>query len=97
MAKRPPKRETHQSPPVPTACRTTRSTNVARRQATRAAATKYSSITWGEFKALVERQGVTDRDNIFLIDVGPEKLPLFVSLDAYGVEITDYQPTTGLD
>ena len=49
--------------------------------------------TWGEIKAMIESQGVTDDDLIFMVDLGPAPEKVFVSRDYVGqVEISDGPP-----
>jgi len=49
--------------------------------------------TWGEIKALIEGQGVTDDDPIFLIDLGPNLEEVVVKRDYVGqIEISDEPP-----
>jgi hypothetical protein len=51
--------------------------------------------TWGEIKAQVEAQGVTDDDPIFLIDLGPDAEEVFVKRDYVGqIEISDEPPSS---
>jgi hypothetical protein len=46
--------------------------------------------TWGEIKAMIEAQGVTDADPVFMVDIGPDLERIFISRDYMGqVEIAD--------
>lgn len=50
----------------------------------------HGPLTWAEFKQMVERSGVTDDSQVFMIDIGPNATEVHVSIDGYGqVEIGD--------
>jgi hypothetical protein len=47
--------------------------------------------TWGEIKTMIEAEGVTNDDPVFMVDIGPDPKKIFVSRDYVGqVEISDW-------